>query len=163
MVGPDRCAVKVRAPYDPKRSADGRLSGHLGVDFSVCDDSVVVAIADGVVGYSDIGRSTDDSSYEYSGGIINIWHEVPGQPNQPVLYAYAHVSDIRVGTHDRVIRGQVIGRPWVPKEGGGWIPHVHLEIIGDRAAPLDALDPLRLIKGCMSRTKPNEYVYPISC
>jgi murein DD-endopeptidase MepM/ murein hydrolase activator NlpD len=152
----------VRKPYAPERVSETRLAGHLGVDFSVCETSVVIAIADGTVGYSDIGQSGDDASYEYSGGTIHIFHAVPGHPEQATLYAYAHLEDIRVGSREHVRRGQVIARPWVPKEGGGWIPHVHLEILG-KHMPAEDFDPLRTVKGCISTAKPNEYVYPVQC
>ena len=99
---------------------------HLGLDLFSKAGTLVNTPLDGnivVAEYSD-----EEQGY---GGLIIVMHDL----DEFVFYTlYGHLSlksVLRWNVMDEVHTGQDIGRLGTPKENGGWIPHLHFQILAD--------------------------------
>lgn len=91
----------------------GRLSRHLGVDFSVSLGAPIYASADGIVTYA--------RRWSSFGNVVEISHGFG------FVTRYAHVSKIFVKKGQRVKRGDIIAR--VGSSGRSTASHLHYEVI----------------------------------
>jgi hypothetical protein len=155
MTSANGCVVRILHVHHPVHSSDGRIRGHIGVDFAMCSDHHITAIGDGLVVEVSSGPGFGPTA---NGWFMSIVHDVPGGTIR--LYMYAHLANIRVHEGERVRRGQVLGDAWTIDDPE-WVPHVHLQQLGRE--PLDERDPLKTLTGCESRAKPGELVFPIPC
>lgn len=162
---PSACALRILDIYRPlggqaPTKKPGALAPHFGVDFAACEGQPIISVGDGLV----IGISTDRESGhpETNGGSIEIMHDVPGTINQVRMYTYLHLKNIRVVPRQRVSRGEPLADPWL-LENGGWVPHVHLEVL-DSLLPIADRDPLRYVNVCRSNAGDTlGLIFPIPC
>lgn len=108
---------------------------HNGLDFIAPLGAPVRASADGVVSVSRI-------SSKGLGRYVQIRH------NGGYATVYAHLSELNVGSGQRVKRGQVIGK--VGMSGNAFAPHLHYEVRQDSLS----LNPINYIFASVS---PDEY------
>lgn len=152
------CPLRIIGKHRPARTPSGKVVGHIGVDFAVCEGGHVIAIGDGIVG----GVGGEDPDPEGTGGSLSIFHFVPGRGRVNVTYQYAHVINIRVREEEHVKRGQIIGDVWVSTNPDLRLePHVHLHMLGP--APVEQEDPLSFLAGCMSQVTSDALIYPVEC
>lgn len=90
-------------------------TGHRGIDFAATLGTPIKATAPGVV-----GKIEND---KYFGLLLAIHHE------NGFVTRYGHCSQILVGVHDRVKRGQTVAL--VGNTGRSTAPHLHYEMIKD--------------------------------
>jgi murein DD-endopeptidase MepM/ murein hydrolase activator NlpD len=131
---------------------------HVGVDFNACAGKSVIAIGNGRVSRVALG---DENG---KGDVVIIDHSLSSGALISVMYA--HVRALRVRPGDEVRRGQTVGDVWIPEVGRHgfekWTPHVHLALLSARA-PVEQLDPLDLVKRCLSEATQAELVFPVDC
>ncbi len=153
--GSNGCVLRILRLHHPIHSSDGRIRGHVGVDFAVCSNRQILAIGDGVV----VEVSSDPGFGPVAnGGYLSIVHDVPGGFVR--LFIYRHFAHIAVHEGQHVSRGALLGDAWTVDDPE-WIPHVHLEQLGRE--PLDERDPLKTLGSCLSGAKVGQLIYPIPC
>jgi murein DD-endopeptidase MepM/ murein hydrolase activator NlpD len=108
---------------------------HQGVDIASVWRAQVIAIADGVVTEHWPPPDGYFKGHSVYGGMLTIEHE------NGVKSLYAHLSNTRVNTGDRIEKGQVIGR--VGGTGMSDGEHLHFQIMIDGAEvnPLLYVEP----------------------
>lgn len=157
-LGVTLCPLRIIGKHLPARTPSGKVVGHIGVDFAVCETGHVIAVGDGIVG-SVVGEDPDP---EETGGLLSIAHFVPGQGRVVMTYHYAHVTNVRVRADEHVKRGQIIADVWRSTNPDlRWEPHVHLHMLGP--APVEQEDPLSFLAGCMSQVTSDALIYPVEC
>ncbi|HTK14938.1 MAG TPA: M23 family metallopeptidase [Acidimicrobiia bacterium] len=126
--------------------ADRGLPPHEGVDFDRHGGDKVFAIDDGIVVVADqhfeVGKS--------------VWVEHDGVLRGTAIYA--HLIVVNVHEHERVHRGQLLGRIDA-SISDSWIPHLHFEIFdhsGDR-------DPEDFTYACKGSDSPGTLLWPVEC
>ena len=91
------------------------IAGHNGLDIANSAGTNLVAIADGIVQYSD----WDDGGY---GWYIRIWHQLLKMHS-----FYAHMKEQSpLAVHHRVTQGEIVGR--MGNTGNSTGPHLHFEL-----------------------------------
>ena len=110
-----------------KFNMDSTISstGHQGLDFAAATGTPIKATAPGVV-----GKIEND---KYFGLLVTIHHD------NGFITRYGHCSQILIGKHERVNRGQTIAL--VGNTGRSTAPHLHYEVIKDGKH----IDPSQLI------------------
>lgn len=104
----------------------GRRTIHLGLDLFQAAGSPVFAPLAGTI------HSVKDNDGEYDyGPTVILRHEPPDGPEFFTLYGHlsrSSAKDLRKGDH--IDAGGPIGKLGAQEENGGWVPHVHFQIIG---------------------------------
>ncbi len=98
---------------------------HIGIDLFAPAGEEVLAPLDGVV--ADVGVETVRLGF---GGIVVLQHQT--DDGTPFWTLYGHLSPagltaLSVGQH--VAAGDVIARLGNPAENGGWVPHLHFQVM----------------------------------
>lgn len=113
------------------RSADNPVSErrtiHLGVDLFVEPGTALRAPLDGAVHV--LANNAAQQDY---GPLVILQHETGGGEEFFTLYGHLttdSLAGLKVG--QRVARGQEFARVGAQEENGGWVPHVHLQILLD--------------------------------
>src|SRR5919109_863663 len=104
-----------------------RRTIHLGIDLFVEPGTVLRAPLDGVVQI--LANNANPQDY---GPLVILRHET--RDGEELFTLYGHLTtdtltSLKVG--QRVARGQEFGSVGAPEENGGWVPHVHFQIILD--------------------------------
>ena len=99
---------------------------HLGIDLFKAAATPVFAPLEGYV--HSVAFNNEPSDY---GGVLILAHEADGQLFY-TLYGHlsrASVEGLEIGT--QVGRGEEIGVLGTAEENGGWVPHLHFQVIAD--------------------------------
>jgi murein DD-endopeptidase MepM/ murein hydrolase activator NlpD len=126
---------------------------HQGVDFSVCEGEYIVSSTEGKV------VAVVDAAPDTTGGVIAIEHNLSAT-NQTLAY-YVHFEKILVTNGAQVHRGTILGTVWRPNSAIKWIPHVHFELHNDPTG--NAMDVLKILRGCKTAVNSPDPIYPVSC
>ena len=110
----------------PNNDFEETRTVHLGIDLFKEAGSNVYAPLDGVVKSSTFSEKTQGY-----GGLIILQHNADGIP---FFTLYGHLSldsvqKLTAGTP--VAKGEPVGQLGTPDENGGWIPHLHFQVIID--------------------------------
>ncbi len=109
---------------------DERRTIHLGIDLQVQPGSAVRAPLDGVVH----ALANNEAPLDY-GPVVILRHRIGGPGDAQELFTlYGHLtlqtlSRLRVG--QKVARGEKFAEVGATQENGGWMPHLHFQIISD--------------------------------
>jgi len=106
---------------------DERRTIHLGIDLFADPGTAVSAPFDATIHSFADNRAALDY-----GPVVILKHQPADAPAFFTLYGHLSresLSALRVG--DRIDRGQIFARIGSPSENGGWIPHLHFQIILD--------------------------------
>ena len=98
---------------------------HIGIDLFAPAGEEVLATLDGVV--ADLGVETVRLGF---GGIVVLQHETDDGTPFWTLYGHlspASLSVLTVGQH--LAAGDVVARLGTPAENGGWVPHLHFQVM----------------------------------
>ena len=100
-------------------------SVHLGVDLCIEAETPIYAFADGVV------RSVHDNNIDKDyGPTVILEHELENGDNFYSLYGHLSLSCIdNLSNGDSVKQGELIGHIGDETVNGGWIPHLHFQIM----------------------------------
>lgn len=102
-------------------------SVHLGVDFWVAEGTPVHALFDGKVKV--VHNNANDKDY---GPTIILEHTPDNGPTFYSLYGHLSVSSLSLLIVDQPVKaGQLIAYIGSPVENGGWLPHLHLQVMLD--------------------------------
>jgi len=102
-----------------------RRTLHLGVDVFLPAGEPILAPLDGVV--RDVAWRPALRDW---GGVVVLDHETLGGIRFHTLYGHLdRASTARWACGDRVGRGDVVGRVGTEAENGGWVPHLHLQLL----------------------------------
>jgi 4-aminobutyrate aminotransferase-like enzyme/Ser/Thr protein kinase RdoA (MazF antagonist) len=113
-----------RASDDPTQE---RRTIHLGIDLFVEPGTPLSAPLDGVVYFA----ANNTAPLDY-GPLVVLQHETGDGEEFFTLYGHLTrdtLNSVKVG--QRVSRGQRFARVGLAQENGGWVPHVHFQIILD--------------------------------
>ncbi len=104
-----------------------RRTVHLGLDLFVEPGAAVRAPLDGVVHLT----ANNVAPLDY-GPVVILWHETDGDGEFFTLYGHlSKDSLVNLKAGQRVGRGEEFARVGTTDENGGWVPHVHFQIILD--------------------------------
>jgi murein DD-endopeptidase MepM/ murein hydrolase activator NlpD len=115
-----------RSLYESSPHYDGRRSIHLGVDLWAPAGTPVYAPLPGRVH----SLAYNDAPLDYGATVI-VEHD---GPEGPLYSLYGHLSraDLSKNRPGQVLAaGQVFCRLGKPEENGGWVPHLHVQLIRD--------------------------------
>ncbi|MFT5182969.1 MAG: 4-aminobutyrate aminotransferase-like enzyme/Ser/Thr protein kinase RdoA (MazF antagonist) [Flavobacteriales bacterium] len=102
-------------------------SVHLGVDFWVEEGTPLTALFDGKVKV--VHNNANDKDY---GPTIILEHSPENGPTFYTLYGHLSVSSLSLLIEDEPVKaGQLIGYIGARIENGGWLPHLHLQVMLD--------------------------------
>lgn len=112
-------------------AGDGTLAEHrtihIGLDLFAVAGTPVFAPLDGEV----IAAEEHRVELDY-GGVIVLRHRTDDGTDFFTLYGHLSAASFaRLRTGQRVARGEQLATLGVPRENGGWTPHLHLQIITD--------------------------------
>lgn len=100
---------------------------HLGIDLFQPAGSKVYAPLDAEI----YALADNDRSYDYGPTVI-LKHAPVGGPTFYTLYGHLDRDTlVRLKTGDRVRAGEDFARVGRRDENGGWVPHVHVQIVAD--------------------------------
>ena len=120
-----------RGVYAPSSVFDGTAGGeprrlHLGIDIWGQHGTAVMAPLDGIVHSFAFNNRAGDY-----GGTIILAHRV-GQLHFHTLYGHLSLASLGNLQEGAVIRGgDIVGSFGIPRENGGWPPHLHFQVITD--------------------------------
>ncbi len=100
-------------------------SVHLGVDLCIEEDTPIHAFADGVV--FSVHDNNIDKDY---GPTVILQHELDNGQHFFTLYGHLSRSCLEnLSNGDNINRGELIGHIGGERVNGGWIPHLHFQIM----------------------------------
>lgn len=107
--------------------ASGRRTIHLGLDlFQTAGSPVFAPLAGTIHSVKD-----NDGEFDYGPTVI-LRHEPPDGPEFYTLYGHlsrSSIEGLQIGDH--IDAGGCVGMLGAQEENGGWVPHVHFQIIGE--------------------------------
>ncbi len=110
----------------PNNEFDESRTIHLGIDLFKQAGTPVYAPLGGTV--HSFAFSPELNDY---GGVVILEHDADGQP---FFTLYGHLSQASIEgleAGSRVGRGEQIGTLGTPDENGGWVPHLHFQVVSD--------------------------------
>jgi len=105
---------------------DERRTVHLGMDFFVEPGVEVRAPLDGVV-----HATANNAAPQDYGPVVILRHEVGGQEFFTLFGNLSRKSLESIQTEQRIARGEIFARVGSAEENGGWVPHLHFQLVLD--------------------------------